>query len=311
MSRAVIYRSFGGPEVHEVQDVPEPHAGPGQVRIKVAAAGLNPMDWGIAQRPDLAAQFGVSLPAGFGFDFAGAVDEAGEGVTDYTVGDRVYGGAMAKAVADYIVLPVEHQGSDSISHTPEGISDEVAATLPVAGHTTMACLAKLGLKGGDTVLVGGAAGGVGIFVVQMARLAGARVIGTASEATFGFLRDLGVEPVTYGPGLEERVREMAPDGVTAAIDLFGLETLEAAVALGVAAERITTIAAGPTPPHGVRASWGGETGPDELVAITDAIQAGQVTVPIAATFPIEEIHEAVKLQTSRHAHGKVVIVMSR
>ena len=311
MSRAVIYQSFGGPEVLELSDVPEPHAGPGQIRIKVAAAGLNPMDWGIVRRPDLAAQFGVTVPAGFGFDFAGVVDEAGEGVTDYGVGDRVYGGAMAKAVADHIVMPVEPQGSDSMSHTPVGISDEVAATLPVAGHTTMAGLAKLGLHSGDTVLVGGAAGGVGIFVVQMARLAGARVIGTASEATFDFLRGLGAEPVAYGPGLEDRVREMAPDGITAAIDLFGLETLEAAVSLGVAPERITTIAAGPTPPHGVRASWGGEAGPEELVAITDAIQAGQVTVPIAATFPIEEIHDAVELQASRHAHGKVVIGLSR
>jgi NADPH:quinone reductase-like Zn-dependent oxidoreductase len=183
----------------------------------------------------------------------------------------------------------------------------VAATLPVAGLTAAAALETIGLRSGDTVLVGGAAGGVGVFAVQLARLAGATVIGTASQTTFGFLRQLGAEPVAYGPGLTDRVRTLAPGGVTAATDLFGTETAETALALGVAPERISTIAAGPNPPGGVRATGGSEAGPASLERITDAILTGKITVPIAATFPVEQIRDAVALQAGRHVHGKIVI----
>jgi NADPH:quinone reductase-like Zn-dependent oxidoreductase len=310
MSRAVIYEEFGGPEVLTLQDVPEPHAGLGQVRVRVAAAGLNPMDWGIASIPEAAAMFGVTVPSGFGYDFAGVVDEAGAGADGFAVGDRVYGGAMAKAAADFLVMeaPVPPPPG-ALFHTPDGISDEVAATLPVAGLTAAAALATIGLRTGDTVLVGGAAGGVGVFAVQLAVLAGARVIGTASPGTFEFLRQLGAEPVAYGPGLADRVRTLAPDGVTAATDLFGMETAETALALGIPPARISTIAAGPNPPGGVRPTWGSEAGPADLERITDAILAGTIAVPIAATFPIEEIRDAVALQAGRHVHGKVVITL--
>lgn len=148
-----------------------------------------------------------------------------------------------------------------------------------------------------------------MFVVQLARLGGARVIGTASEATFEFVRSLGAEPVAYGPGLAERVRTLAPEGLSAATDLFGIEAAEAALALGVAPERISTIAAGPNPPGGVRPTGGAAARPDALERITDAIIAGAITVPIAARFPIEEIRDAVALQAGRHVHGKVVVTM--
>ncbi|MFI6166524.1 NADP-dependent oxidoreductase [Nocardia sp. NPDC051052] len=307
--RAVIYETFGGPEVLEVRDVPEPHAGPGEVRVRVTVAGLNPMDWGIAARPELAAQFGIAVPAGFGYDFAGVVDEVDGGVTGFAVGDRVYGGALGRAAADFVVLETPGGATEALWHTPEGISDQLAATLPVAGMTAAAAVAAIDLRPGDTVLVGGAAGGVGVLVVQLAKLAGARVIGTAGASTFEFLRQFGAEPVAYGPGLADRVRTLAPGGVTAATDLFGTETAETALALGVPPERICTIAAGPNPPGGVRATGGFDASPDAQQGITAAILAGGITVPIAATFPIEQIRDAVTLQAGRHVHGKVVVTL--
>jgi NADPH:quinone reductase-like Zn-dependent oxidoreductase len=264
------------------------------------------MDWLIAARPESAARFGLTLPSGFGSDLAGVVDEVGDGASGFAVGDRVYGGAMAQAAADYVVVKTP---AGTLMRTPDGISDEVASTLPVAGLTAAAALAAVGLRAGDTILVGGAAGGVGVFTVQLARLAGATVIGTAAEGTFEFLRQLGAEPVAYGAGLADRVRALAPGGVTAATDLFGTETAEAALALGVPPERISTIAAGPTPPGGVRPTSGYDAGPSDLERITDAILAGQVTVPIAASFPLEQLREAVELQAGRHVHGKVVVTL--
>lgn len=311
MSRAVRYEAFGGPEVLQVREVAEPHAGPGEVRVRVAAAGLNPMDWLLASAPEAAAQFGITLPSGFGYDFAGTVDEVGAGVTGFAVGDRVYGGALGRAVADFVVVQAGADGSEAVAHTPDGISDEVASTLAIAGATASAALAAIGLRSGDTVLIGGAAGGVGIFAVQLARLAGAAVIGTASDGTFDFLRRLGAQPVTYGSGLADRVRALAPGGITAAADLFGTETAEAALALGVPPARISTVAAGPNPPGGVRATGGIDAAPDALEQITKAILAGTLTVPVAAVFPVEQIRDAVTLQAGRHVHGKIVVTLEK
>lgn len=306
MSRAVRHETFGGSEVLELREVPESHAGPGEVRVRVAAVGLNPMDWVLTSTPEVAEQFGITLPSGFGTDFAGVVDEVGEGISGFAVGDRVYGGALSRAAADFAVV---NPSTDSLLHTPAEISDEVASTLSVAGLTASAALASVDVKADDTVLIGGAAGGVGVLAVQLAKLAGARVIGTASEGTFDFLRRLGAEPVTHGRGLADRVRAMAPEGVNAATDLFGTDTAEAALALGVAAERISTIAAGPNPPGGVRATGGINAQPEDLKRIADAIVAGEIVVPVAATFPIEQIREAVELQAGRHVHGKIVVTL--
>ncbi|MFI7038411.1 zinc-binding dehydrogenase [Microbispora rosea] len=264
------------------------------------------MDWGIASRPEAAARFGIAVPSGFGSDLAGVIDEVGDGATGFAVGDRVYGGALGRAIADFAVV---RPPADPLWHTPEGISDHVASTLPVAGLTAAAALAAIGLGPGDTVLIGGAAGGVGVFAVQLARLAGATVIGTASPGTFEFLRQLGAEPVAYGAGLADRVRALAPGGVTAATDLFDTKTAEAALALGVAPERISTVAAGPHSPGGVRATGAIDAPADALKQITDAILAGKLTVPIAAAFPVEKIRDAVTLQAGRHVHGKVVVTL--
>jgi NADPH:quinone reductase-like Zn-dependent oxidoreductase len=264
------------------------------------------MDWGLSSQPEAAARFGITVPSGFGYDFAGVIDEVGSGASGFAVGDRVYGGALGRAVADFVIVRTP---AEALFHTPDGISDEVAATLPVASLTAAAALAAIGLRSGDTVLVGGAAGGVGVFAVQLAKLAGATVIGTASAGTFEFLRRFGAQPVAYGPGLADRVRALAPGGLTAATDLFGTETAEVALALGVPPERISTVAAGPNPPGGVRATGGIDAAPDAMDRISDAILAGKITVPIAAVFPIEQIRDAVRLQAGRHVHGKIVVTL--
>ncbi|MEV0259849.1 NADP-dependent oxidoreductase [Streptomyces sp. NPDC050617] len=306
MSKAVRYRRFGGPEVLELQEIPEPHPAPDEVRVRVTAAGLNPMDWQITTQPDMAARFGITLPAGFGSDFAGVVDEMGAEATGFTIGDRVYGAAIGRSVAEFVLVKTP---TATLQPTPQGIRDEVACTLPVSGLTAWAALAALGLRAGDTVLIGGAAGGVGVFAVQLAKLAGARVLGTASEGTFEFLRGLGAEPVAYGPGLTDRVRALAPEGITAATDLFGRETAETALKLGVAPERISVVADGPTPPPGVRKTGALDVAPSNLGQIADAVRSGEITVPIAATFPVERIREAVTTQAERHVHGKIVITL--
>lgn len=309
--RAAINEKFGGPEVLELRDVAEPHAAWGQLRVRITAAGLNPMDWMFiadnelgrrlrearASRPGLA----LTLPAVFGHDFAGVVDEVGDGVVGFCIGDRVFGGALCRAVAEYaVVVP------DEVHHTPDGVDDLTAATLDVAARTAAAALAVIQPGGGDRVLIGGAAGGVGTFAVQLARLAGARVIGTASARSFDYLRGLGADPVTYGDGLIERVRRMAPSGITAASDLFGTETASVALELGVPAVRISMIA-GQLP--GVTTVAGFQAVAGTLERIAALLAEGKLKVPIAATYPVEQIRDAVTLQASRHVQGKVVVTL--
>jgi NADPH:quinone reductase-like Zn-dependent oxidoreductase len=304
MTKAVVFQQFGGPEVLEVLDVPEPHAGPGEIRIRVTAAGLNPVDWKLALVPEIGERFGVTFPSGFGSDVAGVVDEVGDGVTGYAIGDRVYGGARSRAVAEHAVLRLD---SDSLQHTPDGLSDEVAGALDVAGRTADAALDAIGVAAGDTVLIGAAAGGVGVLAAQLAVAAGARVIGTASERNHDFLRSLGVEPVAYGPGLADRVRAVAPEGITAATDLWSDEVVHAAIELGVAPERISTIVYGAALPDGVRSTGAINATPGALDRIAAALAAGHVVLPVEATFPIDAIRDAVELQRAGHVRGKVVI----
>jgi NADPH:quinone reductase-like Zn-dependent oxidoreductase len=304
--RAVQFESFGGPEALRVREVPVPRAGAGQIRVRVTAAGLNPMDWFMTSDAETAARFGLSLPCGFGTDYAGVVDEVGDGVSEFVVGDRVYGGVLSRAVADYVVVDLAATiavGGEA-HRTPDRVDDRTAATLAIAGRTAAAALAVVNPGPGDTVLIGGAGGGVGVFAVQLARLAGARVIGTGSPTSADALRALGAEPVTYGDGLVDRVRALAPAGVTAAMDLHGTDTAHAARQLGVPDDRITTIATqidGITPANGANAP---QTALEEIASL---VAAGQLRVPIAATFPVNQIRTAVELQASRHVHGKIVI----
>ncbi|MEV6605695.1 NADP-dependent oxidoreductase [Kutzneria sp. NPDC051319] len=304
-SRAVQLDSFGGPEVLDVREIPAPQAGPGQVRVRVAAAGLNPMDWIMTADADTAARFGLSLPVGFGTDYAGVVDQVGAGVTGFAPGDRVFGGALSRAVADFVVVDAAGGvAANEACHTPDGVDDRTAATLAIAGRTASAALAVIDPGPDDTVLIGGAAGGVGVFAVQLARIAGARVIGTGSATSADFLRDLGAEPVAYGDGLADRVRALAPDGVTAAIDLHGTDTVHTARELGVPDARICAIAA---QVDGVSTANGANAAVGALDEIARLVAAGHLGVPVAASFPVEQIRRAAELQASRHVHGKVVI----
>ena len=217
-SRAVQLESFGGPEVLNLREVPAPQPGSGQIRVRVTAAGLNPMDWFMTSDAETATRFGLSLPSGFGTDYAGVVDQVGDGVTEFAVGDRVFGGALSRAVADYVVIDMAGTiaaGGDA-HHTPDGVDDRTAATLAIGGCTAAAALAVVKPGPGDTLLIGGAGGGVGVFAVQLARLAGARVIGTGSATSADALRALGAEPAAYGDGLVDQLRALAPAGVTAA-----------------------------------------------------------------------------------------------
>jgi len=298
--RAVRLDSFGG--TLDIRDVPAPQAGPGQIRVRVTAAGLNPMDWIMTADADTATRFGLTLPAGFGTDYAGVVDQVGTGVTGFAPGDRVFGSALSRAVADFVVVDAAGDtAANEAHHTPDGVDDRTAATLAIAGRTASAALAVVGPGPDDTLLIGGAAGGVGVFAVQLARIAGARVIGTGSATSADFLRGLGAEPVVYGDGLADRVRAFAP---TAALDLHGTETAHAARELGVPDGRICTIAArvdGVATANGANAAVGAL---DELACL---VAAGRLRVPIAASFPIDQIRRAVELQAGRHVHGKVVI----
>ncbi|MFT3841527.1 MAG: NADP-dependent oxidoreductase [Myxococcaceae bacterium] len=304
-SRAVQMDSFGGPEVLNVREVPVPQPGKGQLRVRVAAAGLNPMDWFMTADAASGARFGMKLPCGFGTDYAGVVEQVGDGATGFKAGDRVFGGALSRAVADFVVVSANGDvAANEVHHTPDGVDDRTAAALTIAGRTAYAVLAVVGLGPKDTVLVGGAAGGVGVFTVQLARMTGARVIGTASAASADFLRDLGAEPTTYGDGLVERVRAMAPGGVTAAIDLYGTETALAARALGVPDKRITIIA---TQLPGITSANGAAAAPGSLEKLADLVATRKVRVPIAAHFPVEQIRKAVELQSARHVKGKVVV----
>jgi NADPH:quinone reductase-like Zn-dependent oxidoreductase len=306
-SRAVQFvESFGGPDALSISEVPVPHAGPGQIRVRVTAAGLNPMDWFMTSDAETATRFGLSLPCGFGTDYAGVVDQVGDGVSRYVIGDRVFGGAVSRAVADYVI--VEEAGSIAVGgeahHTPDGVDDRTAATLAIAGCTAAAALAVVEPGPGDTVLIGGAGGGVGVFAVQLALLAGARVIGTGSATSADALRALGAEPVAYGEGLVDRVQALAPGGVTAVMDLHGTDTVEAGRKLGVPDERITTIAG---LVEGITSANGADAAPGAIDEIAGLVAADRLRVPIAATFPVEQIRAAVELQAGRHVQGKVVI----
>ena len=305
VSRAVLLDAFGGPEVLDIREVPAPQAGPGQLRVRVTAAGLNPMDWIITADADTAARFGLSLPTGFGTDYAGVVDQVGDVVSGFAVGDQVFGGALSRAVADFVVIDLaEGIAANEVHHLPDGVDDRTGATLAIAGRTASAALAVVDPGPHDTVLIGGAAGGVGVFAVQLARIAGARVIGTGSATSEDFLRDLGAEPVAYGDGLADRVRALAPGGVTAAIDLYGTETVHAARELGVPDRRICTIAA---QVDGVASANGANAAPDALDKVARLVAAGRLRVPIAAGFPIDQVRRAAELQAGRHIHGKLVI----
>jgi NADPH:quinone reductase-like Zn-dependent oxidoreductase len=299
--RAVQYAEFGGPEVLKLVELPDPEPGPGQVRIAVRAAGINPVDWKLRQ-----GMMGGELPQPTGREAAGVVDLLGEGVTDAKPGDPIFGFvADGAAVAELAVL-------NDYAPIPPSLDFAHAAALPVAVETAVRTLDTVNVGSDTTLVVNGAAGGVGSSAVQLAVARGARVIGTAGEGNHDYLRSLGAEPTTYGDGLVERVRALAPDGVDAAIDAAGGGALPALVELTGAPERVVTIAdyAG-AQETGVRFSggMGTERAVHALTDIAGLIDSGRFALPIAASFPLEEIAEAHRLSETGHVRGKLIVVV--
>jgi len=304
MVKAARFSRFGGPEVLEIVDLPDPHPGPGQVRIAVRAAGVNPSDW--KKREGL---MDPELPQTMGYEAAGVVDELGEGVADVAVGDRVFGlSAEGAAQAELTVLSF-------YAPIPPSLTFAGAAALPAAVETATRALDQLGVGAGagrgSTLLINGASGSVGSAAVQLALARGVRVIGTASPANHDYLRSLGAEPVAYGEGLAGRVRALAPDGVDAALDVAGSGVLPELIGLAGGPEYVVTIAdfAGARE-HGVRFSRGDAgRAVHALAEIGELIESGRFSLPVARTFPLAEIAQAHRVGEDGHLRGKLVLVV--
>ena len=303
MVKAARFSRFGGPEVLEIVDLPDPHPGPGQVRIAVRAAGLNPSDW--KKRQGL---MDGELPQTMGHEAAGVVDELGEGVADVAIGDRVFGlSAEGAAQAELAVLSY-------YAPIPPSIDFPGVAALPAAIETATRALDQLGVGAGagrgSTLLINGASGSVGSAAVQLAVARGARVIGTASPANHDYLRSLGAEPVAYGEGLAGRVRALAPDGVDAALDVAGSGVLPELIELAGGPQHVVTIADfRGAQEHGVTFS-SGDAGRavHALAGIGELIEAGRFSLPVAQTFPLAEIAEAHRVSEAGHVRGKLVLL---
>lgn len=297
--RAVTYTEFGGPEVLSVTDVEEPHAGPGQVRVAVHAAGLNPVD-----RKIFSGATGGDPPAAPtipGIDAAGIVDQVGAGVTGVQIGDGVFGPAVAGSLAEYALL-------EEWAPRPGSTPWEVAGGMVVTGETAVRTLDAVRLRTGETLLVDGAAGGVGIIAVQLGVIRGAAVIGTASESNHDFLRSLGAQPTTYGQGLVDRVRAIVPDGVDAALDTAGKGSVPDLVTLTGDPGRVVTIADFGAAELGVQvSSGGGDRGP-ALQQISDLLAEGRLTTPVAGTYSLDQAADAYRESLGGHVRGKLVVL---
>ena len=314
--RALQFTEYGPPEVVQVTEIDAPHAGPGEIRIAVRASGVAAGDVRI-RSGEMRAVVPVTFPYRPGFDAAGVVDEVGDAVTGVGVGDEVFGMARSAtrgANADFVVLA-------AWAPKPASWSWEEAGGAAGAVETGTRVLDRLAVSAGQTVLIQGAAGGTGTVAVQLAVARGATVIGTASSQNHDFLRSLGAEPTTYGVGLAERVRALAPGGVDAVFDCAG-GSLPELIAIAGDPARVVTIADLTAAAHGVHMSHGapaGETGAavgagaDPLalhglaIAVTLAAE-GRLRVPVAAAFPLAEAAAAHKLSESRHARGKIVLM---
>jgi NADPH:quinone reductase-like Zn-dependent oxidoreductase len=300
--RAVQFAEYGDPDVLRVADVEEPHAGPGQIRIAVRAASVNPIDW--KKRSGMfAEQMPLELPYVLGNDASGVVDEVGDGVEGVAAGDEVFGFTAGGhgSNAEYAVLEKGRWAAK-----PAGVSFEEAGAWPVAVETSARVLDFLG--DGETVVINGAAGGVGSAAVQLARERGLRVIGTASEGNHEYLRSLGAEPTTYGEGLADRVRELG--GADLAFDAVGFGAIPALIDITGSPDKVVTIADYSAGQYGVRVTGGGsdESADYALQVAADLAAQGKFSLPVARTFPLDEAAEAHRLSQDGHVRGKLVLV---
>ena len=303
--KAVRFNEYGGADVLKVVDVPVPEPGPGQVLVRVMATGINP---GEAKIRDglMHERWPAAFPEGEGSDLAGVVQRLGPDVTTVTAGDEVIGWVDTRSShAEYAVVEAGH-----LVPKPDSVPWEVAGALPVVGFTAWAAVRAVALKPGDTLVVSGAAGGVGSLAVQLARRAGATVIGLASEPNHTWLSKHGVIPVSYGDGVAGRIREAAPT-TDAFIDTYGGDYVELALGeLGVDPARVDTIARfDAVAKYGIKAE-GNAVGASAgtLSELAGLIAAGELEVPIAATFPLAKVRDAFAELAKGHTRGKIVLL---
>ncbi|WP_275561307.1 NADP-dependent oxidoreductase [Streptomyces sp. 5-6(2022)] len=301
--KRVSFAEFGGPDVLQVVDVEEPHAGPGQIRIAVRAAGVNAVDWRIRegqfQRTATASHGAIDLPAGVGQDAAGIVDEVGEGVDDVEVGDGVFGRGWS-TYAEHAVL-------FAWARIPEGLTFEEAAGYPSVVETALRIVREVGVQPGQTLLVSGASGGVGSAVLQIARHRGITVIGTAGSANQDYLQSLGALATTYDEGWVQRVRELGT--VDAALDLAGSGVIPELVELTGDPHKVITIADLDAPKYGVRFSGVGGPMPEALAEAADLIARGKLRTPVEKVYSLNEAAAAHADSQAGHSRGRRVIVV--
>lgn len=305
--KAMTYASYGDNSVLSLTEQPLPKVGPGEVVVRVRCAAVNPVDWKIMSG-GLDGMMDTVFPVVPGWDVAGVVERTGIDTPEWKAGDEVFAYARKDYVhggtfAEFVTVPVR-----ALARRPKSLSWEETAGVPLAGLTARQTLTRLGTAKGETVLVHAAAGGVGTFGVQIAKAMGARVIGTASERNHDRLRELGAEPVTYGDGVAERIRALAPEGVDVVVDYVGgvLDTTRAVLREG---GRHASIADPSVMEAGGQWMWVRPDGPG-LEALATLADAGRLTVPVAETFPLERLADAFELSQTGHAHGKIVIRVS-
>jgi len=298
--RALQFKTYGGPEVLEWAEAPDPHPGPGQIRIAVRAASVNPIDWKLFSGM-MAGGEPMAGTGYLGYDAAGVVDEVGEGVTGVSVGDEVFGRGR-DTQAEYAVL-------DAWATKAPSVDWAVAAAAGVAGETAERGLRLLEVNAGDTLFVDGGAGGVGAATVQMAVARGAKVIASASEANHDYLRELGATPVLYGEGVAERVRAAAGGPVDAVFDVAGKTPVEELISLAPQPSQMVSIANFTAAQAGARVTGGGDDSrPMEALAEVGELLAENKLVIKVQTFPFDRAAEAYRISQSGHVRGKLVLV---
>jgi NADPH:quinone reductase-like Zn-dependent oxidoreductase len=305
MPKAVRFERYGDVDVLDVVDVPRPVPGPGQVVVRVRAAGINPGEASI-RAGLMHERWPATFPSGQGSDLAGVVDEVADGVMGVAVGDEVIGFTHDRASqAELVAVDADH-----LTPRPPGVPWEVAGALFVVGATAYAAVQAVAPRPDDTVVVSGAAGGVGTIAVQLARLAGATVLGLASPPHHDWLRDHGIVPVEYGDGVEQRIRDAAGGRTDAFIDTFGSGYVDLAISLGIAPERIDTIADWAAAGRYGAKTDGNMVGAraEVLAELAGLIDAGRLEVPIARTYPLAEVREAYRELERRHTLGKMVLI---
>jgi len=306
MPKAVRFERYGDVDVLQVVDVPRPVPEEGQVVVGVKAAGINPGEAAIRQGL-LHERWPATFPSGQGSDLAGVVDELGPGVSGVAVGDEVIGFTHDRASqAQLVVVDADH-----LTPRPAGVPWEVAGALFVAGATAHAAVHAVSPSEGDTVVISGAAGGVGTIAGQLAHLAGATVVGLASPPHHAWLEDHGIVPVAHGDGVEDRILDAAGDEAPDAfIDTFGGGYVDVAIALGVAPDRIDTIADyAAAQRHGAKTDGSMAGARAEVMAeLAGLIASGRLDIPIAASYPLTQVRDAYRELEHRHTLGKIVLI---